>query len=108
MTDEMDSEGSASPPAPESALLQRAVDRSPVVMFRLSAEDVTPTWVSSNFERVTGHPRDSFLGSAEYWRRQLHPEDRERVLRAFREAGAELAEYVEEEFRFEDPDGGFR
>ncbi|MFB6240578.1 MAG: PAS domain S-box protein, partial [Gemmatimonadota bacterium] len=54
------------------------------------------------------HPRNSFLGSAEYWRRQLHPEDRERVLRAFREAGAERAEYVEEEFRFEDPDGGFR
>ena len=48
------------------------------------------TWqirfVNDRIEELLGHPREEWLADPDLWRRSLHPDDRDRVLRAVTDA----------------------
>lgn len=90
-----------------SDFLRRALARSPVAIVRLRADDLTPTWASANFERVTGLPRETFMTSDDGWRDWLHPEDRSRIVKALRELAEDEVEEIDEAVRFDDPTGSY-
>ncbi len=88
------------------AELQRFVTLSPTVIYALR---FTPTglrayWVSDNLESLTGfRVSDSIHGG--WWRENLHPDDRARVLAAQR--SWESGDYQLLEFRFRHRDGRY-
>src|SRR5688500_10663737 len=43
-------------------------------------------YVNERIEELLGHPRESWLADPDLWQRSLHPDDRERVLRAVTDA----------------------
>jgi PAS domain S-box-containing protein len=55
-----------------------------------------PTYVSGDFEGITGFKLDEIAEDSDLWRERLHPEDRERVLAAMaarRQTGRSAVEY---------------
>jgi PAS domain S-box-containing protein len=42
--------------------------------------------ITGNVKELTGYSEEEFLSKPDFWRNQLHPDDRERVLAAFSEA----------------------
>jgi len=57
-------------------------------------ENGTPLYVSPQVELLLGYPPESYLSDRDLWTRQVHPEDRDRVLSeaaAARAAGEDLA-----------------
>ncbi len=66
----------------------------------------TCTYVSENIETGFGHAPRSFLDDAGFWIRQVHKEDRARVLQA--RSSIEEAKEVVSEYRFRTADGNYR
>jgi PAS domain S-box-containing protein len=60
------------------------------------------TWVSANFERLTGYSARQMLEDPTFWRSRLHPEDRERVLADFDRLLNQGAIRTEYRWRFAD------
>jgi PAS domain S-box-containing protein len=65
------------------------------------------TWISEELRRMLGLDRVTWQYSHEAWNDLLHPEDRERVLRAYEDAGAR-PEGLSIQFRMRQPDGRYR
>jgi PAS domain S-box-containing protein len=63
-------------------------------------------WRNENYQRLFGAPERS-LDSDDWWSQRLHPEDRERVLKAQQAALAEEANLFSSEFRLRRPDGSY-
>jgi diguanylate cyclase (GGDEF)-like protein/PAS domain S-box-containing protein len=63
---------------------RRLVEGLPLVTYELVAGPEGPrlTFVSPQVERMSGFPPERWLGSASFWISRLHPEDRDRVLKA--------------------------
>jgi PAS domain S-box-containing protein len=63
-------------------------------------------WVNARWEEYTGRPPEAALG--EGWAEALHPEEREAVLHAWREAVRAGAAHFQREHRLRQRDGGWR
>ena len=69
----------------------------PVAIYTSKLDAKTDTsWVSDNVAGITGFTAEEYLSHPDFWRKRLHPEDREQVMRAFdsaRETGSGDVEY---------------
>jgi len=83
------------------------VERTPVVTYtEIVADGVdTTNYVSPQVESLLGYTPEELDGSPPFWRRLMHPEDRERVL-AVDERVGETGEPFSEEYRMIRRDGG--
>ncbi len=68
------------------ARFQMLVDQLPAVVYANDAEYSRAIYVSSQIERLVGHPPERFLEDPAFGDALIHPEDRERVLDAVRDA----------------------
>ncbi|XGV96505.1 MAG: PAS domain S-box protein [Leptolyngbya sp. BL-A-14] len=87
--------------------LQYLLTNAPVAIFSCSVEgDFGETSVSENIRTITGYEPQAFLDDAGFWKRHIHPDDRERILanlvRIFT-TGQHAQEY-----RFLHADGSYR
>ncbi len=58
--------------------------------------DYDTTWISGDIYKITGYKKEEYLSENDFWRKRLHPEDKDRVLNAFRsfpKAGEMILEY---------------
>jgi two-component system sensor histidine kinase UhpB len=79
----------------------------PVALYE--AECVEPfggIWVSDNVELLTGFPPGRFTEVSEFWASRLHPDDRDRVLKAFATLGDRGSFSCE--YRWQCADGQYR
>ena len=65
------------------AQLQRFTSASPVVLYALAVKggELESEWISDNVTMLTGYDVKEALGKT-WWRQNIHPDDRERVLAA--------------------------
>ncbi|MBI4912318.1 MAG: PAS domain S-box protein [Acidobacteria bacterium] len=78
----------------------------PVMIYE--AETGSPfgaTWVSPNVRDMTGFPAEVFLTEPDFWSHRIHPEDREQVLKSFREA--RMGVPIEVKYRWQVSDGSY-
>jgi PAS domain S-box-containing protein len=64
------------------------------------------TWISENVDQITGFKQDVFLEQEFFWSSRLHPEDHDRVMRAFDQL--EEHEQVAIEYRWKCANGEYR
>ncbi len=89
------------------ALLEFAVSQSPVVLYAADLDDgLEMSFVSDSVEAITGHPAAAFLEDPGFAGELIHPEDRNRYLRAIRELRSRGKASLE--YRFRDRDGAYR
>ncbi|MHB8158319.1 MAG: PAS domain-containing protein [Desulfocucumaceae bacterium] len=50
------------------------------------AAQADATWISGNVKGVTGFSAGEYLSQPDFWRKRLHPEDRDMALKAFEDA----------------------
>src|ERR1041384_186770 len=75
------------------------------VFFWRDPECLRPYYVSLAYERIWGQSCESAYADPSSWIESIHPDDRERVLREFANAGSSLTQV---EYRIIRPDGGMR
>jgi len=80
------------------AMYQSLVEKLPDTVWRLTA-DLTPVFLSPNFEKLTGITIEEMKGSRDEWKRRVHPEDLPHVMRAFHNCAVDLLPQ-EAEYRF--------
>ncbi len=88
------------------AMAGRFVSASPVVIYALQiqGDHLQLRWVSDNIEAFSGWPvEDTF--EPDWWRRNIHPEDRDRVIAA--QTLSALGEHHRQEFRFRRADAAY-
>ena len=64
------------------------------------------SWVSGDIEKVTGFTPDQYMAEKDFWRKRLHPDDRERILSSYKDptAGNEIVL----EYRWLCEDGNYK
>ena len=84
------------------------IESLPIVLYLepLTCDVRCPTFVSSNFQAITGYPFAEVLQEPTLWADRLHEEDRERVLRALEERGRTSKLSVE--YRWRCADGSYK
>ncbi|MES2693680.1 MAG: PAS domain-containing protein, partial [Verrucomicrobiota bacterium] len=87
--------------------VRHLVAHSPVVMYSLKVDGdaLIPLLVSENITRVVGYTPEEAL-QPEWWRHQLHPEDRERAMAAIGQTMAQGSCRIE--YRIRHRDGSYR
>jgi PAS domain S-box-containing protein len=88
---------------------QAAIIQSlPIVLYLepLSCDTRCPTFVSGNFQAMTGYPFAEVLRNPDLWAERLHEEDRGRVARALEERGETGRLSVE--YRWRCADGSYK
>jgi len=87
--------------------LSLIIEYLPLVCFTCRADgNFEPTFISPNIVNVTGFDSQMFLGDPGFWSKRIHPRDRKRIFRDFRnlfEKGA-----LEHEYRWKISDGTYR
>ncbi|MBI4447032.1 MAG: PAS domain S-box protein [Acidobacteria bacterium] len=96
------------PGAPEPALsparLQQILEASPAALYVLDYPSSEIHWLSGNILRMTGFEISEALQPG-WWRSNVHPEDRDRILRFA--ALSEDQDFLTSEFRFRKKDGTY-
>jgi PAS domain S-box-containing protein len=88
---------------------QAAIIQSlPIVLYLepLTCQTRCPTFVSGNFQAMTGYPFTEVLHNPALWADRLHEEDRDRVVRALEQRAASGKLSVE--YRWRCADGGYK
>jgi PAS domain S-box-containing protein len=87
--------------------LQEVVASSPAVLFTMAVEGeaLRPTWTSANLTEMMGYPVEQVTSA--WWLKNLHPEDREGVLRQI-DQDLFSRNRVVSEYRFQHLDGKYR
>ncbi len=67
------------------------------IVWEADARTLTFSFVSGRAETVLGYPVDRWLREPDFWARRIHPEDRDGVMRVYREA---LAGSRDHEFEY--------
>ena len=69
----------------ESEERQRFIFESlPIVIYSSPVDaDCDTSWISGDIKDITGFDIDEYLAEKDFWRKRLHPEDREMVLNTF-------------------------
>ncbi len=79
----------------------------PIVLYAAETPSrFDATWISENAQRVTGFPAEAFLHEAGFWTSKVHPDDVERVERAF--SRIRNGQEMEVEYRWKCADGSYR
>ncbi len=79
----------------------------PIAIFTSPRDpEIDTSWVSGDVEKVTGFTVAQYMAANDFWRNRLHPDDRERVLAAYKNPapGAEIVL----EYRWRCKDGSYR
>jgi PAS domain S-box-containing protein len=80
--------------------------RSPAVIYSFKATgDYAPTFISPNIKDLLGYEREEYLGSPEFWRSRVHPDDLPRVEKDYERLFAEGR--LANEYRFRKQDGSY-
>lgn len=90
------------------AFFESLVATSPILIWRADAEDLTPTYISPNVERVLGYPADEVMLTEAFWKAQMHPSDYARFRAAVDEADRQGEPQVESECCVLHKDGSYR
>jgi len=87
------------------ARYQALVEQLPAVVY-VDSHDGRPRsiYVSPNSEAILGHPAEGYRDDTTLWPRTMHPDDRDRVLEAWREA-VRTEQPFHTVYRFVRPDG---
>ena len=88
---------------------QAAIIQSLPIILYLEAEEAearVPQFVGGNFTAVTGYPFDAVEANPSLWADRLHPDDRDRALKALRERGQTGAMAIE--YRWQCADGQYK
>ena len=59
---------------------QAVIDGLDAIVWELDARTWRLVSVSAGAERILGYPRYQWLGESDFWRRHLHPDDRDRAV----------------------------
>ena len=79
----------------------------PVAIFVAPVDsEIDLEMITGNVKELTGYTEEEFLSKPDFWRNQLHPDDRERVLAAFSEAPENGGLTIE--YRWKMKDGKYR
>jgi len=91
--------------------LQHILASTPAVHYacRVDGEHLVPTYASPNLKNTWGYDLKEYLGNAEWWWSNIHPEGRDGVIGAIRAAvmAAGRSHYAHE-YRFRRKDGSYR
>ncbi len=85
--------------------LEHLLASSPVILYSLRGRDMQIEWVSGNVERILGFSRSTVM-EADWWERQVHPEDRRSAVRRSTRIFSE--QHNTREYRIHDADGKVR
>lgn len=85
--------------------LKHLLEAAPVVLYSLRVPEMKVEWVSPNVERLTGFPLEE-ASRDDWWLRQVHPDDKDRIEAENREIRAEQP--LVQEYRILGPDGKTR
>jgi PAS domain S-box-containing protein len=83
------------------------LDSLPVAIFTSPVNpEIDTSWISGNVKSITGFEAAEYLSENDFWRKRIHPEDREFVLNAY----ANLSGRAENlsEYRWKCSDGVYR
>jgi diguanylate cyclase (GGDEF)-like protein/PAS domain S-box-containing protein len=73
--------GAMTKPSESESRYRTLVERIPLVTYTAAPDEVSSTlYVSPQIEQLLGFPPEDFLADPELFAKQIHPEDRERVL----------------------------
>ena len=84
--------------------LEHLIATGPVLILRLSLPGPTTTYVSPNVERILGYHPEEVVGSTDWWRSHVHPDDVDAIAAAGRAAQATGAAQWAMTWRFLAPD----
>lgn len=83
------------------------LEAAPVAIYVSPSDpEVDASWVSGDIERVTGFSAGEYLAQKDFWRKRLHPDDRQRVLESYRAAGN--GDEIVQEYRWLCKDGQYK
>lgn len=89
------------------AYARKLVEQIPVGIHRMALDaDTSTIAISPQLEKILGHPQTEWLADPDWWRQQIHPEDRERVRAAIASVYAPGAAPSLIEYRMLARDGG--
>ncbi|HEY8858983.1 MAG TPA: EAL domain-containing protein [Gaiellales bacterium] len=91
----------------ESKRFRGLVEQMPAVTYVDRAGSGQPVYVSPQLEALTGVAVEEWLTGVDGWSDRVHPDDRERALRLYRQAISEGTPY-RDEYRLVDDEGGER
>jgi len=75
----------------------------PVAIFIAPVDpDIDLEMITGNVKTLTGFTKEEFLSAPDFWRTHLHPDDRERVLEAFKQAKEQEGNAIEYRWRLAD------
>jgi PAS domain S-box-containing protein len=87
--------------------LQLILATLPIAIFTSPLDPgVDAAWISGDVEKVTGYTVEQYMAERDFWRSRLHPDDRERVLAAYRDPAA--GDEIELEYRWLCRDGSYK
>ena len=79
----------------------------PIAIFTSPLDpEIDASWVGGDVEKVTGFTVDQYMAEKDFWRNHLHPDDRERVLDAYKNPAA--ADEIILEYRWLCKDGNYK
>lgn len=94
--------------------LQKSEERLRLIMASLPVAiyiapvdpEIDLSMITGNVTALTGYTDVEFLSEPNFWRNRLHPDDRERVLDAYRKTSGQAGLTIE--YRWEMPDGNYK
>ncbi|NEW81379.1 MAG: PAS domain S-box protein, partial [Mariniphaga sp.] len=92
----------------ESEERQRFILESlPIAIYSSPVDaDFDTTWISGDIKDITGYEVEEYLSEKDFWRKRLHPEDREMVLNEFANFPVNGEAFLE--YRWKCKDGQYR
>jgi PAS domain S-box-containing protein len=84
----------------ERSFLEQMMAASPSIAFRFHPQTHVLSYVSPNVGWLLGYAADEAVGSADFWERILHPDDRARLFARLAVAINDLVAQIEQECRY--------
>ena len=79
----------------------------PVAIYVSPLDPATDaSWVSGDIEKVTGFTPGQYMAEKDFWRKRLHPDDRQRVLNSYKDPAA--GDEIVLEYRWRCKDGEYK
>jgi diguanylate cyclase (GGDEF)-like protein/PAS domain S-box-containing protein len=96
--------GSSSDHHEGDAILRHLTDFLDAFMWQADPAELRITFITSSVQDLLGHPPSRWIGSADEWSANIHPDYRDRVVECVRATGADATDR-EVEFRAQHADG---
>jgi len=89
------------------ARLEYLLTSSPAVIFSCESRDkFKTTFMSANIRDILGYEPRNFLGNPSFWEERIHPDDREEVIKMFKNVS--ITGYYGHIYRYMHADGKYR